>query len=72
MTETEKLEDRRSKVRIYITYWATGFLFLFGPFFIGFLYFQDKHAEAINLFQTILPVSAAIVSFWFGARRGHK
>ena len=65
--EAEK-ERRKSLVRVRVTYAAAGFLFLGGTIFIVFLIWVKKIEEAIDLFLTLLPVSASIVSFWFAGR----
>lgn len=64
------MKERKSLVRVVVTYCAAFFLFFAGPGFIIFLIWTGQRAEAINLFGTILPVSAAIVSFWFAGRAG--
>lgn len=61
-------EDRKSKVRVRVTYAAAVFLFGGGAIFIAFLIWTGRRADAIALFNTILPVSAAIISFWFAGR----
>ena len=63
-----KREDRKSKVRVIVTYGAAAFLFGGGAVFIVFLIWTGQRSDAIALFNTILPVSAAIVSFWFAGR----
>ena len=70
VTEKEKLEVRRSKVRIWVTYSATYFLFIGGTGFIIFLLWKggDHISTAKDIFLTILPVSAAIISYWFAGR----
>ena len=66
-------EDRKSWVRVVVTYGAAAFLFIGGPIFIAFLIWTGRRDDAIALFNTILPVSAAIISFWFAGRpRGDK
>ena len=67
-----KKEDRKSKVRVRITYAAAMFLFFGGALFIVFLIWTRKLSEAMTLFQTILPVAAAIISFWFAGRGASK
>ncbi len=68
MSEAEKRESRRSLVRVLVTYGAAGFLFVIGSAMILALLYQGSYAEAKDLFLTILPVSAAIVSYWFAGR----
>lgn len=64
----EKRESRRSQVRVWVTYGAAAFLFVGGPILIGILLCRSSYDEAKELFLTILPVSAAVISFWFAGR----
>jgi len=65
----EELDRRRSLVRVLVTYIAAAFLFGGGAILIGyFALFAKDMEKAITLFTTILPVSASIISFWFGTR----
>ena len=68
MSTEETREARKSLVRVVVTYGAAGFLFIGGTFFILFLIWTGQRTDAIALFNTILPVSAAIVSYWFAGR----
>ena len=68
MSSEEIREARKSLVRVVVTYVAAGFLFIGGTIFIAFLIWTNQRDEAITLFNTILPVSAAIVSYWFAGR----
>ena len=67
----EKMKTRKSWVRVLVTYLAAIFLFIGGGIFITFLTWTGRREDAIALFNTILPVSAAIISYWF-AGRGSK
>ena len=71
-TEKEKREDRKSRVRVYVTYIAALFLFLGGAVFIAFLIWTGELDAALSLFQAVLPVSAAVISFWFAGRSNPK
>jgi hypothetical protein len=64
-----KRQLRRSHVRIVITYVAAGFLFFGGYGMVAYLLACGKIDEAKSLFLSILPVSAAVISFWFGGRK---
>ena len=66
----EKILNRRSWVRVLTTYSAGFFLFVFGPVLILTLIIKGRHDDALNLFNTVLPVAAAVVSFWFAGRGG--
>ncbi|MYF68560.1 MAG: hypothetical protein F4053_08675 [Proteobacteria bacterium] len=64
----EDRESRKSWVRVVVTYGAAGFLFLGGTALIIVLLFLGNNQEALALFQTLVPVAAAIVSYWFAGR----
>ena len=62
----------RSGVRIFITHAAALFLFLGGALLIAYFAIwggDSGDEQATDLFMTILPVAASIVSFWFAGRR---
>lgn len=61
-------ENRKSLVRVIVTYGAAGFLFIGGIVFIAIYIFKGEIDEANSVFLTILPVSASIISFWFAGR----
>ncbi|MDE0479233.1 MAG: hypothetical protein OXI13_06360 [Gammaproteobacteria bacterium] len=68
----EVREQRKSWVRIIVTYGAAAFLFVGGAAFIFDLIRNGKNDEAMTLFNTILPVSAAIISYWFAGRKDNS
>ena len=68
----EKRENRKSLVRVIVTYAATTFLFLGGPALMVYFIIEGDSDEALNIFRTLLPVAAAIISFWFGVRGSNK
>ena len=61
-------ETRKSMVRVGVTYGAAAFLFGVGTLMILWFIFKNDFDAASDLFTTILPVSASIVSFWFAGR----
>lgn len=76
----EIIENRRSLVRVWITYGAAAFLFLLGSAFITLLVLmgiltedQSKSEEyfrnAKEIFFTIMPVASGIIAYWFAARK---
>lgn len=67
-SKAEEREARRSRVRIWVTYGAALFLFAGGASLTGLFMLVGLYAEAKDLFMTILPVSAAVVSYWFATR----
>lgn len=68
----KRKEERKSKVRVYVTYAAASFLFAGGPLLIAFFIWTNDRANALALFNAILPVSAAIISYWFAGRTNNK
>ena len=63
------MDERRSRVRVRITYFAAGFLFIGGAALIAVLLLvEDDTAGARQLFSTILPISASVIAYWFGTR----
>jgi len=62
--------NRKSWVRVIITYFAAVYIFVGSSLLIVF--FCDK-TEAVNIFQSSLPISTGIVTYWFAERaRGKK
>ena len=79
LTVAQKIEIRRSRVRTTLTHGATLFLFGGGALLIGYLVYTGngdpgnvRVDKAVDLFQTILPVAASIISFWFAGRIGNN
>ena len=66
--EGPTIDERRSRVRVQVTYLAAGFLFVGGAAFIGAMVLIKEYDIAKELFTTILPISASIVAYWFGTR----
>lgn len=71
LTTEERIRIRRSRVRTMVTHGAAWFLFAGGAALITYLVVwggDDGDDKGIDLFLTILPVAASIVSFWFAGR----
>lgn len=69
LDELERTKElRKSRVRIIVTYSAAAFLFGGGAIFIAFFVWTGDRGNAVTVFNTILPVSAAIISYWFAGR----
>ena len=65
----EQIKIRRSRVRTMVTHTASWFLFGGAGVLIGYLMIfggQKGQEQGVELFLTILPVAASIISFWFG------
>ncbi len=70
--QVSKKEIRKSRVRVIVTYIAAIFLFGGGAAFIIFLIRCGETDQALTLFNTLLPVAAAIISYWFAGRNPPK
>ena len=69
MEQKEELELRRSKVRVYVTYTAAGFIFIGGGAFIAVLMFLKDTDSAKDIFMAILPLATSVVTYWFATRQ---
>ena len=69
MEQKEELESRRSKVRVYVTYVAAGFIFIGGGAFIAVLVFLQEIDSAKDIFMAILPLATSVVTYWFATRQ---
>ncbi|MDE0646047.1 MAG: hypothetical protein OXH84_07430 [Gammaproteobacteria bacterium] len=65
-------EQKRSDVRIRITYGAAIFLFLFCPVVAIILACVNQWALAEKVVFAIIPVSGSIIAYWFGGRNNKK
>lgn len=72
MSHEERLELRRNRVRVYVTYAAAGYIFLGTPAVIYLVRAGKLGTDSMNLFMMVLPIASGIVSFWFGARGENK
>lgn len=67
-----RVQQMRALVRVIVTYAAAAFVFVGGGVLIVCLSVGDKTDEALDLFHVILPVAAAIISYWFAGRNAEK
>ena len=65
-------EIKTSKVRVNITYGATSFIFVGGAFLIIWFVATKQEEDAMAVFNTILPIAAGIVTYWFATRSNRK
>ena len=68
----EERENRRSAVRMVVTYVATGFLFVVGAAISGYFLATGKEDDGKDIFLAILPIAAAVITYWFASRQGSK
>ncbi|MDE0004024.1 MAG: hypothetical protein OXQ29_15145 [Rhodospirillaceae bacterium] len=68
----EKREERKSEVRVLLTYAAA--LFLFGislMLIIWFMYIKD-YDKATAAFGTVVPTTTFIIGYWFAKRSAER
>ena len=71
-TEEQRLEDRKSKVRVRLTYAAAGFLFGIGLLLVGWFMYRGDADKALTVFSTVLPTTTFIIGYWFAKRSGER
>ena len=73
MTDTEKRENRKSLVRIAVTYVATAYVFLGSAALIAALWIDTldsaKLTVAKDVYMMVLPVATGIITYWFASRK---
>lgn len=73
LTEEQKTEKRKGKVRVWITYLAALYVF-FGSAYLIFIFLMHEGEVsegmegALTLFNTTLPIATGIITYWFAAR----
>ena len=71
-TEEQRREDRKSKVRVRLTYAAAGFLFGIGLLLVGWFMYRNDVDKALTVFSTVLPTTTFIIGYWFAKRSGES
>ena len=71
-TEEQRREERKSKVRVRLTYAAAGFLFGIGLLLVGWFMYRDDVDKALTVFSTVLPTTTFIIGYWFAKRSGES
>lgn len=72
MTEETKIKLRRSRVRMWVTYWAAAFVFGGAVAIIAYGLWMKDSALAKDTFNVVLPIGTAIVTYWFAGRSAEK
>ncbi len=73
MTVEERRQDRRSKVRVIVTYWAALYIFggaaaLIALVLWGKLKEADFHIVR-EIFTLGLPIATGVITYWFATRQ---
>ena len=62
-------EQKRSNVRIYITYASIGMYLILASIVIVWLMWAGRHEVAIGVLGGVAGLAGSITGFWFGARK---
>ena len=72
-TSEELVEQRRSRVRVIVTYAAAAYIFLGSGALIAALWVENIPAEKLStakdVFTMVMPVAAGIIAYWFASRK---
>ena len=73
LTAKERNEQRRSRVRVWITYAAAAYIFGGSAVLIAALWIDNLSAEKLTIardvFMMVLPVATGVVTYWFASRK---
>ncbi len=68
----EKREERKSKVRVLLTYLAAFFLFGISLVLIIWFMWVKDYDKATAAFGTVIPTTTFIIGYWFAKRSGER
>lgn len=72
MTVEERRLDRRSRVRVWVTYWAAFYIFVGSAVLIALILTGDLKDDNFDnvreLFTLVLPIATGVVTYWFATR----
>lgn len=73
MTVEERRVDRKSRVRVWITYFAAFYIFGGAIALIGLALAEildDKNFDKVReIFTMVLPIATGVVTYWFATRQ---
>ena len=68
----EDIRQRRSKVRMNVTYLAALFVFFGAAAMIVYAFIVKDNAMAKDTFTVVLPIGTAVITYWFAGRSAEK
>ena len=68
----QRLEQKRSAVRIRVTYWVIFAYLVLAAIVVIWLMWADKHEVAIGVLGGVAGLAGSISGFWFGSRQSEK
>lgn len=76
MTVEERRVDRKSRVRVGVTYWAAFYIFGGSAILIGLALAEvlddDNFDNVREIFTMVLPIATGVVTYWFATRQQGK
>lgn len=72
MPKVITIEERKARVRVFVTKLAAIFVFGGGALLIAAMVLLDNHDGAKDLFNVLLAVGTGVISYWFAGRGGPK
>ncbi|MCY4558950.1 MAG: hypothetical protein OXF79_21760 [Chloroflexi bacterium] len=73
MTVEERRQDRRSKVRVTVTYWAALYIFVGAAALIALALWgnltKDNFQIVREIFTLALPIATGVITYWFATRQ---
>ena len=76
MTVEERRVDRKSRVRVGVTYWAAFYIFGGSAVLIGLalaeVLDEGNFDKVREIFTMVLPIATGIVTYWFATRQQGK
>ncbi len=73
MSVEERRDDRRSRVRVAVTYWAAAYIFGGSAILIVLALFGSltdaKFSIIREVFTMVLPIATGVVTYWFATRQ---
>ena len=67
-----KLDNRKSAVRVYVTYGVIGVYLLLAAIVIVWLMWAGRYEVAIGVLGGVAGLAGSIAGFWFGSRQSGK
>ncbi len=69
---TISIEERKSRVRVWVTKAAACWVFLGSAVLVAALWIEeldaDKLQAAKDIYMTVLPVATGVITYWFASR----
>lgn len=66
------IEERKSRVRVWVTKAAATWVFLGSAALVAALWIEDLDANKLqaakDIYMTVLPVATGVITYWFASR----